>query len=162
MTTITTVRFNELTWNENYRYRLKHECCIYGSPQQISCKIAYESILFVVEMNNDTNKIKGIGLIRNRPLLDNYYKLYTEGNYNRYIYKSNYHIDRETLITHNHELVEILDYILFKEKTHLKRGCGFLTVPYKLLNHIRCSQVDIKSEIKQIFIRVFNENCLNT
>jgi len=98
----------------------------------------------------------GIGLIRNRPTFDKYYKIYENGNYNRYIYKSEYHLDRDVLQRHNAKLVEALDYILFKEKTHLKRGTGFVTVPAKLLNHSRCEQMNLKNEIRDAFINVFS------
>jgi len=155
MITISSSRFTNSTWGTNSEYRKRYNCCIYGSPQEMSPKILHDSVVFMIEMNNDTNQIEGIGLIRNRPFLDKYYKVYDEGNYNRYVYKSNYHIDREKLISYNPGLVVNLDYILFKEKTHLKRGSGFVTVPEKLLNHIKCNKMDIKHEIKSIFIRVF-------
>lgn len=157
MFSIVTTRFTNLTWDINKAYRSKHNCCIYGSPQEITPKILHDSLVFVVEMNNSTNKIEGIGLIRNKPLLDKYYKVYDEGNYNRYVYRSNYHIGRETLISYNPELVENMDYILFKEKTHLKRGAGFITVPDKLLHHEKCNKMNIKEEIKQLFLRRFIE-----
>ena len=57
----------------------------------------------------------------------------------------------------NPKVVEALDYILFKEKTHLKRGTGFVTVPAKLLNHLRCEQMNLKKEIRDAFINVFGE-----
>ena len=49
------------------------------------------------------------------------------------MYKSNYRIDRITLWEHNKVLVKVLEYILFGEKTHLKRGSGFTTVTQKFL-----------------------------
>jgi hypothetical protein len=153
MYTIVSTRFNNTTWKENQNYRLKKNvCCIYGSPQEMSPKIDYDSIVFVVEMNNSTNKIEGIGLIKNHPYSDKYYKIYSDGNFNRYIYKGKYYIDRETLLRNYQHLVEILDYILFKEKTHLKRGSGFTTIPEKLLKHKMCENINIKKEIRDLFI----------
>jgi len=159
-----TTRFTDDTWRENYNYRLKlsendqnnANECIYGSPQEMSPKIFGNSIVFVIEMNNTQNKIIGIGLIKNKPLLNKYYKIYNDCNYNRYVYKSRYHIDREKLIQYNENLVKSLDHILFKEKTHLKRGCGFTTIPEKLIKHPICNNLNIKKEIQNIFIRVFN------
>jgi len=55
----------------------------------------------------------------------------------------------------NSKLIEVLDYILFKEKTHLKRGIGFTTIPEKLLNHEKCKDFNIKNEVKNLFVRVF-------
>ena len=135
MYTIVTTRFTHTTWESNEKYRAKNNItgCIYGSPQEMSPKILNDSIVFVVEMNNDSNTIEGIGLVRNRAYLDKYYNIYKEGNYNRFVYKSNYRLDRDKLLEYNRVLVEIFDYILFCEKTHLKRGCGFTTITPKFL-----------------------------
>lgn len=160
MISIVSTRFTNETWSENYNYRLKNNnClkCIYGSPQEMSPKIFYETLVFVVEMNNTTNKIIGIGLIKNKPILNKYHKIYTDCNYNRFVYKSNYYIDRATLIRHNEILVEILDYILFKEKTHSKRGSGFTSIPEKVMKHKICQNINLKKELKNIFIRIFQK-----
>ena len=123
----------------------------------LSNKIVVDSLVFVVEMNNSLNRIEGIGLMRNNIRLDKYMSVYNDGNFNRYVYKGNYHIDREIIIRHNSSLVDIFDYILFKEKTHLKRGAGFTTIPEKLLTHKICKNVDIKKEVKQLFIQIFGD-----
>ena len=99
---------------------------------------------------------EGIGLIKNRhiPTEDRFkYFVYEEGNFNRYIYKGEYRINRDILQTYNLKLVEFLDYICFKGKTHLKRGNGFMRIPDKLLQK---SEFDILEEIKQIFVNHFN------
>ena len=103
MYTIVTTRFTHTTWESNEKYRAKNNItgCIYGSPQEMSPKILNDSIVFVVEMNNDSNTIEGIGLVRNRAYLDKYYNIYKEGNYNRFVYKSNYRLDRDKLLEHN-------------------------------------------------------------
>ena len=134
MYTIVTTRFTHSTWESNEKYRAKNNItgCIYGSPQEMSPKILNDSIVFVVEMNNNSNTIEGIGLVRNRAYLDKYYRIYDHVDYNRFVYKSNYRIDRTTLWEHNRVLVKVLEYVLFGEKTHLKRGSGFTTVTQKL------------------------------
>jgi hypothetical protein len=106
-------------------------------------------------MNNTTNKIEGIGLITNFIQTDKYYQVYQTGNYNRYVYKSNYRIDRATLETYNSNMVKLFDHILFKEKTHLKRGSGIITIPEKLLKHKLCIDVDFKNELRELFQRYF-------
>ena len=135
MYTLSTTRFTNSTWESNVKYRSKNNIsgCIYGSPLEMSPKILYDSLVFIVEMNNEKNNIEGIGLVRNRPYLDKYYNIYKDGNYNRFIYKSNYYIDREKLIRYDEALVNLLEYILFKEKSHLKRGSGFTTITSKLV-----------------------------
>ena len=138
-----------------YREKVK-DSVYYGSLIKVHKKISVGAFMFVFEMNNDTNQIEGVGLVRNRPYLDKYYSVYDDGNYNRYVYKSNYHICRERLVEYNRPLVESFDHILFKGKTHLKRGTGFITVPEKLLNHPKCNKMDMKTELKKIFIDEFH------
>lgn len=155
MSYIVSTRFTNLTWTQNLKYRNLMKASVYGSPKHMCQKIASEALVFVVEMNNDTNKIEGIGLIRNIPCLKKYYNIYEDCNYNRYVYKGNYHISRDELIRYNQQIVDSLEYILFKEKTHMKRGAGFTRIPDKLLNHEKCNKINIISVIKSIFISVF-------
>ncbi len=155
MYTLVTSRFTNdtLETNKNYKQKKNITGCIYGSPQEMSPKIMYDSLVFVIEMNNDTDKIEGIGLVRNRPDLNKYYRIYEHGDYNRYIYKGNYRIDRTTLLEHNSALVKVLEYVLFGEKTHLKRGSGFTTVTQKFLkskNHEKCQKLALYKMIKVI------------
>jgi hypothetical protein len=158
MFTIVSTRFNNETWEQNVNFKIKYNYigCIYGVPQPMSNKIEKDSPVFVVEMNNTTNKVEGIGLLKNTIYLDKYYKLYDTGDYNRYIFKGKYHLKRDEIDSMNSRLIELLDYILFKEKTHLKRGIGFTTIPEKLLNHEKCKEFDVKNEVKNLFIRVFS------
>ena len=73
-------RFNNDTWRENIENRKKRGLvCFYAAPRPITDKIQPNSIVFVIEMNNTINQIQGIGLIRNKPTYDKYFKMYTEG-----------------------------------------------------------------------------------
>lgn len=159
MIKLVSTRFTDTTLKENRDYREKHGIrgCIYGSPQEFSPKILYNEVVFVVEMNNTLNQIEGIGLIRNKPYMEKYYNIYADGNYNRYIYKSDYFIAREMVVRHCPFVVEALDYVLFREKTHLKRGSGFTTIPEKLMMHRVCEKVEIVKEIKQLFVFQFGK-----
>ena len=66
MITVVTGRFNTETLNSNYEYRKKYGFqCLYCCPWELSPKILYDTPVFVIEMNNSTNKIEGIGLIKN-------------------------------------------------------------------------------------------------
>ena len=161
MFTIASTRFNNSTLAENLEYRIKtNNACIYCSPQRMSPKIKADSLVFIVEMNNELNQIEGIGLIKNTIRLDKYFKVYEDSNFNRYVFKGNYRINREELIRYNSKLVEILDNILFKGKTHLKRGSGITTITEKLLKNDRCEGLDIKSIIKDIFINTFSSESI--
>lgn len=157
MFTVVTGRFNSETIIPNYEYRKRHNLkCIYCCPSRLSPKIPHESLVFVIEMNNTTNMIEGIGLIKNKFDLTKYYKVHSDPNSNRYIYIGNYFMDRKTIYDINSQLVYILEQILFKGKTHSKRGSGLTTIPEKVLKLDICKDINIKNDIKQLFIRCFS------
>lgn len=160
--TIASSRFNQQTWEENCSYRrMKNmDGCIYGSPCQLSSKILPKTLVFIQEMNNTTNKIEGIGLIYNNIKCDRYYRVYDAGNYNRYIYTSKFRISRDVLLHYNPELVKALEHVLFKEKTHMKRGSGITTVPEKLLKHKLFNGINARIELIDIFKRHFQKGNL--
>jgi hypothetical protein len=157
MVIIVSTRFTDNTFDQNMDYRKKHSIrgCIYGVSQEMSPKIEYDTIVLVIEMNNSQNKIEGIGLIKNRPIRDKYFKIYDDANYNRYVYKGDYYASRYEIERINSEIIYIFDYILFKEKTHLKRGTGFTTIPEKLLHHNICNNIDFIKELKQVFTNLY-------
>jgi len=156
--TIASTRFNNHTWNENanYRNKIQHDGCIYGCPQSISSKIPQDSLLYIFEMNNSLNRIEGIGLIKNKIYYDHYYKIYSDGNYNRFVYRSSYRINRDYLEMNYPDILSLFESILFKGKSHLKRGFGITRVPEKLIDKFPNSiyrDQDInfdKSENKQL------------
>lgn len=162
MSLIATTRFNNSTWGENVTFRSKYNYsgCIYGSPSQLSCKIDRDVVLFVIEMNNTTNKIEGIGVIRNTNRHDKYYCIYNAGNFNRYTFTGKYRIDRCDLIASNPDLVKTLDQVLFKGKGHSKRGDSITLFPIKIMRKL-FDEIDIAKEIKKEFMSKFhNSNSL--
>ena len=161
MFTVVTGRFNNDTLEANYAYRRKYGyACMYSCPSELSPKISYNTPLFVIEMNNQKNQIEGIGLIKNKYETNKYYKVHTDGNTNRYTYIGKYFIDRETLDDYNAELVYVLDEILFKGYTHSKRGSGLTTIPEKVLKLEVCEGINIKKDIKDIFVYHFREKLM--
>ena len=159
MLPLVTTRFNETTWNENLNYRLKNNINggVYSVPSKMSPKIGLNELVFIIEMNNTKNKIEGISLIKNFIETEKYYKVYSDANYNRYTYKTDYRIDRPQLEKHNSKLVFILDELLFKGSTHLKRGRGITTVTEKLLRSPLCSEMNLSEDVKKIFITHFGK-----
>ena len=74
MFTVVTGRFNSETLISNYEYRRRREFnCIYCCPSKLSPKVPNNTLVFVIEMNNSTNMIEGIGLIKNKPETEKYY-----------------------------------------------------------------------------------------
>lgn len=156
MFSVVTTRFNDETWIENLNYRKKTNVkCVYCSPFGLAEHILVNSGVFVIEMNNSKNKIEGVGFIKNRPHMDRYYSVYKDGYYNRYVYKGNYYLSREILLEKNEKLVVILDNILFKGKTHSKRGSCFTSIPEKVMKHPICENINIKTCLRDIFVKYY-------
>ena len=131
---IGTTRFNAETWKENIEWREKNgwRGCIYGFPSSMPSSIARGDIVYVIEMNNDTNKIMGIGKINKRHKRGD--KIYRDGNYNRYIYKSEYRKDISEI--GDDEMITYLEKKLFKGKSHMKRGQGITRLRKKKIKNM--------------------------
>ena len=151
-------RFNNATYKENMEYRMKHnENVIYGPSYKIRDIYPVGSLIFVAEMNNETNKIMGIGLIKNSLVSDKRHKVYENGEYNRYIYRGAYWISRENLLTIDSEIVEIFDNILFKGKSHMKRIPGITILSEKLFTNWIYKLSLLKNQVKSAFLKHFSE-----
>jgi len=128
---IATTRFNSKTWDENERWKNKNSWngCIYATPMLIKESIGLNVPMFVLEMQNDTNIVKGVGLIRNSISKEKRHCVYTDGNYNRYTYKSEYRVDRDNMSKEELVVIRMFDILLFKGSRHLKRARGITAVP---------------------------------
>jgi len=152
-TFLLTTRFTTSTWNENIHYRNNNKKigCVYCSPQQITSYIPIESVIFMLEMNNDTNKILGIGMLRNHPFL-NKYNVYLNGNYNRYSYVGKNRIDRSEMTEVEEEIMKFFDIICFSGNKHMKRGQGLQSFPVDII--YRCKKkIDLVDFINEMFKR---------
>jgi len=131
-----TTRFNTETWKENHQYRNKinHSGCIYCAPKQIKDDILLHIPIFILEMQNDKNKIMGIGLVRNAIVIGKYHPIYKDAFYNRYTYKGDFRIDREDLDKAELKVITLLEALIFKGYHHLKRGQGITIAPPWITN----------------------------
>lgn len=148
-----TSRFNSETWNENQSYvdTQPNIGCIYCSPSPICKEIAIDSVLFILEMNNDTNKILGIGMVRNHPYVQSY-NVYSNNNYNRFSYRGKHHISREDMTEEENQIITVFDVLCFTGKYHMKRGQGLTMFPVEILK--RCEKtLDLVDYISQMFKR---------
>tara|TARA_B110000977_G_scaffold200686_1_gene292126 strand:- start:355 stop:819 length:465 start_codon:yes stop_codon:yes gene_type:complete len=144
---ICVTRFNNQTYLENKNFREKNNInCVYSTPVKISDNILPDQEVIILEMNNTNNSIEGIGIIKNKLFLKEKYKIYSDRNYNRYIYKSNYRIDKKELEPYEFIIINELEELIFKSHRHCKRGQGIQVLPkhiknnkklnyYKILNH---------------------------
>ena len=159
MEEIAVTRFNNKTWEENCIYRDRNDMkgCCYGTPVLLQVDIPIGALLYILEMNNDKNQIMGIGLIRNHNRADKRYCIYSDGNYNRYNYRSDYRIDRAEFKKSNNSLLEVFELLVFKGYTHLKRGQGIQLVKKKKYKEIenKYSKEKILSMVKDIFINKY-------
>jgi len=148
---ILTSRFTTSTWNENELYRNKHNNigCIYCCPDPISKSIKLDTNLFILEMNNDTNKIIGVGLIRNQ-YVNGKLNVYSKGNYNRYTYVGRKRIDRSEMNEEEDLVMKIFDILCFRGNKHMKRGQGLKSFPIELLFTL-CKKVDLVKYIGNMF-----------
>lgn len=153
-----TSRFTNNTWSENEQYRNTHPKlgCIYCSPDPISQAIPQESIMFILEMNNDTNKIMGIGLVKNHALI-NQCSVYQDGNYNRYVYAGKTRIDRQDMSEQEEQIMKVFDILCFTGNRHMKRGQGIKSFPIDML--YRCSKkIDLVKFISEMFKTRLSKN----
>ena len=157
MIEICVTRFNNLTFNE-YRNWIKEKNnnigCIYGTPLKITDNILPDTIIIVLEMNNTKNIIEGIGIIKNNLVKEDkkYYKIYTDNNYNRFIYKSNRRINRTDFTTYQNEIITLLEKYLFKSAYHCKRGQGIQKIPKRVIN---CEEFNFVRFLINMYINRF-------
>ena len=146
---IGTTRFNNVSWNENKRWRENNNTngCVYNSPVRIASHVKPDAYVFVLEMNNDKpNKIMGIGLIRNHSYREKKYaRMYSTCRYNRYTYTGKFRIDVSDMSYAERQVVDKLEDIVFRGKSHLKRGQGIIMIP---LNRLE--------KDKELYIAFFN------
>jgi len=176
MVFICTTRFNTETLQQNYAWRRRHQKldeCVYGSPIPMKHAVRENAWMIILEMQNDANKIAGIGLVKNSPNLPivpiphnsgskggggcglKPSSVYNCGNYNRFIYQGAYRIDLlsndddDIKLTQEEQLViKMLELALFYGANHSKRGKGICELP----KHV-ASLYDFKECLKQLVQR---------
>jgi hypothetical protein len=157
---IATTRFNDATWQQNNSWRERHEWdgCIYGSPTLIKETIPIGMNVAILEMHNDLNTIMGIGIISNNIEKEKKYQLYEWGNYNRFIYKSLYRIDRGMLDEEELKIITILETLVFKGSRHLKRGHGITVLPEWIIKN---KHISFEERMRQMFLLRFKTQEVN-
>ena len=154
---IASTRFNNDTYSENISYRKKSGIpVIYGTSIRIQDKYDVGTLMFVVEMNNEENRIEGIGLIRNTLVYDKKHVIYSNSDYNRYLYKGDYWISRATILEKDAEIAEICDTVLFKGKSHLKRVSGISVLTAQLFTNWDYKLCVLKEKIRGLFLANYN------
>lgn len=151
MITLATTRFNTLTWDERQRWLENNNWsgCIYGAPIKVKSTIG--NTMIILEMHNDENRIKAIGLVKNHATRsDKTHQIYNDRNFNRYIYKSQYRLVLQDieLTTMEKKIIAIMNQLLFKGACHLKRGQGITEMPSWIMQN---KQIDFLKYFKALF-----------
>ena len=153
------ISFNNKTYDENICYR--NTCnnkVIYGSMLKIREIYPKESLIFIAEMNNNENKIEGIGLIKNVLVYNKRHKIHENTECNRYIYRGKYWLSRRQLLQVDFEILNIFDDILFKGKSHLKNRIGIRVITDKLFIHWPSYDlITLQNKVKNVFLHYFKK-----
>jgi hypothetical protein len=135
---IMTTRFSNYGMKENRIWRAENgrdTSCVYGTPVMVTHHVMDDAYAFVIEMNNDKNKIEGVGLIRNKLCEQRYRRIHSEPNLNRYSYEGEYRVDVSQIGDNTSEdryykkLIHTFEVLLFKGKRHSKRSIGISRIP---------------------------------
>lgn len=124
---IATTRFNN-----DKRYCEKIGKNMYNCEQPVSQYISKKIDVYVLELNNETNRIVGIGLIRNNPIYKKY-KIHSVEKYNEFSYIGKEGIERCELTPKEEEIMRVFDILCFKGKRHMKRLKGIKCFPLDML-----------------------------
>lgn len=151
MYSFVTSRFTKTTEDECKRYIARiGKQCLYGSSNLISSSVPEGGLVFVIEMRinapgvkqanwlPDDNQISGIGTIVNEEVpADFYCDVYENKLFNQFTYMGEERIDRAELLETNPLLIQLLDTILFKGKTHQKRNAYLSLLNDDFLKEVR-------------------------
>ena len=155
-THLVTQRFNTETYEATRTFcrRRIPNGCAYGSPTLLCRAIPLNSPVMVIEMNNETNRIMGIGLVSNSPHKYRY-RIYEDTiekheQYNRYAYLGKYRIDRSELTEYEERVIRAMEILCFYGKDHVKRGQGLLTFPLRKLWYAR-QVIDLVQFMQNMF-----------
>jgi len=153
-----TTRFNNDTYAENLRWRENQmfSGCVYCSSVKTPKHIPQNAGIIVIEMNNTTNNIEGIGILINKIKPDKHV-VHADRNYNRYVYKGKIRADRQWLLENNQDLIEKLEILIFKGKDHIKRGVGFTSIPKKKMPFFESECGGYGEQFQQLISRIIGE-----
>lgn len=158
---LATTRFNNKTWHEYQEFLEKARSdnsipvktkCLYNCTVPIASTIPIFATIFVLEMNNESNQIEGIGLLRNQSPEYGKYAIYSDPKYNQYAYQGTYHIHRSEMTDIEMTLLKLLEGWCFRGRRHQKRLQGIKAFPFDVLyEHKTTTEVDVVVEIANMF-----------
>lgn len=156
MISLVTTRFNTQTWEERETWLRVNRWngCIFGCPLKVKWNV--KPTMIVLEMHNDDNEVKAISLVKNTIITHEKYRIYSDNNYNRYIYKSRYRLvlaDIE-MTSYEKKIITVLNKLLFKGAHHFKRQQGITELPDWIMKN---KLIDFIKHFKALFQKHYKE-----
>ena len=148
-------RFTNNTYLENQTFRTLHGVTVvYGCS--IAIRQTYSNArMFVLEMNNDTNRIEGVGFIKATPYYRKSLHIHENTVFNQVAYVGFYWWSREHFLNSNHEpMLCELEKLLFTGKSHMKRHIGITVLTDKQFT--RSTLITLRGVLK-VLKRVLKE-----
>jgi hypothetical protein len=140
--------FDDETVEQNRKYRTSKKMelipkgCIYCSPTLVAEYIPINTFMYVIEMNNDKNKIIAIGKVRNKSHFQKF-TVYQDRSYNQYQYIGKWRIPREEFTEDEETIAKIIDILCFTGNGHMKRSYGLKTFPIEILYDLLKNPVSV-------------------
>lgn len=142
MKQIGVTRFTDDTYNENMLWKKtkNYNGCVYGFDREISLSnFDYMKEIYTIDIRCTKNTklspphIYGIGKIRFITKPEWRSRIYSNEEYNRFVYKGDSYKTKEELIINkeNKETIELLEKMLCTGARHFKRGDGLTKLTYK-------------------------------
>lgn len=149
-----TTRFNNNTHEQMLEYCSKTAKikCAYGSFTKMAEYLPKDVVMFVLEMNNDKNKIMGIGMIRNTLSTKKHF-VYNQDVYNTFTYIGSKRIDRTEMTEMEEAVMEICDKVCFKGFFHQKRHKAVTLFPVQVHESYKEEgELDLTEFVRNMFL----------
>ena len=151
-----TSRFSTATLAENARYRAAEgAACVYSVPAVVDSHfVPLGALMFVLEMNNDTNRIEAVGLVRHAMPRYRARDVYEKSVHNVFSYVGSQRLARAEMDAAEERAMRALDLLCFGGSRHQKRLKGLQLFPAYFLRKCEAALgVDLMHAVAQMFAR---------
>jgi hypothetical protein len=151
MILLATTRYSHKTFAEGRAYSdARNTPAEYGAPDPIRAVHSRSAQFLVIEMNNESNRVEGVGLIRNQHR--GRHRVHSNPMYNRYVYRASRRLSRAEI--DDEPMFCFLDEVLFRGKGHLKRLTGISALSPKFLAQAPATMESVKATLMAKLIDV--------
>jgi len=144
---IYTTRFTSETYEENRDYKQNmldgFKGSLYSTTLPFPVNASLSKYFFVLDMNNTTNRLMGIGFVKNILAKDQNIRIHKRQGFNLNIYKSDFYISLDSLDSLDSGgrtlwktfIAKEFERYLFYGKSNMKRGGAFTRFPLKKMEY---------------------------